>query len=117
MSQDFNQDNITPTEKPQESGEEVKKDLKGLAGSVKRFLSELLDIRTNTDQEATKEAIIADIPFKGHTSWILICSIFIASIGLNANSTAVVIGAMLISPLMGPILGIGLSIGINDIDI
>lgn len=116
MSQGLNQDNITPTEKPQESGEEVKKDLKGLAGSVKRFLSELLDIRTNTDQDATKEAIIADIPFKGHTSWILICSIFIASIGLNANSTAVVIGAMLISPLMGPILGIGLSIGINDID-
>ncbi len=85
-------------------------------GSVKKFLWELLDIRTNTDQEATKEAIIADIPFKGHTSWILICSIFIASIGLNANSTAVVIGAMLISPLMGPILGVGLSIGINDID-
>ena len=44
------------------------------------------------------------------------CSIFVASIGLNANSTAVVIGAMLISPLMGPILGVGLSIAINDID-
>ena len=116
MEEKLNQDNITPTEKPNESGEEVKKDLKGLFGSTKRFLSELLDIRTNTDQAATKEAIIADIPFKGHTSWILICSIFIASIGLNANSTAVVIGAMLISPLMGPILGIGLSVGINDID-
>ncbi len=116
MEEKFNQDNVTPTEKPTESGEEVKKDLKGLFGSTKRFLLELLDIRTNTDQAATKEAIIADIPFKGHTSWILICSIFIASIGLNANSTAVVIGAMLISPLMGPILGIGLSVGINDID-
>lgn len=116
MEEKFNQDNVTPTEKPSESGEEVKKDIKGLLGSTKKFLSELLDIRTNTDQEATKEAIIADIPFKGHTSWILICSIFIASIGLNANSTAVVIGAMLISPLMGPILGIGMSIGINDID-
>ncbi|UWX54252.1 DUF389 domain-containing protein [Maribacter litopenaei] len=99
-----------------DSGDEVKKDFQGLLGSVKKFLSELLDIRTNTDQDATKEAIIADIPFKGHTSWILICSIFIASIGLNANSTAVVIGAMLISPLMGPILGIGLSVGINDLD-
>lgn len=116
MQEKFNQDNITPTEKPSESGEEVKKDFKGLAGSIKKFLSELLDIRTNTDQAATKEAIIADIPFKGHTSWILVCSIFIASVGLNANSTAVVIGAMLISPLMGPILGIGLSVGINDID-
>lgn len=99
-----------------DSGEEVKKDFKGLVGSTKSFLSELLEIRSNTDASATKESIIQDIPFKGHTSWILICSIFIASIGLNANSTAVVIGAMLISPLMGPILGMGLSLAINDID-
>jgi len=94
----------------------MKADFQGFLESAKKFLQELLDIRTNTDQAATKEAIIADIPFKGHTSWILVCSIFIASIGLNANSTAVVIGAMLISPLMGPILGIGMSIAINDID-
>ncbi|MFS4456567.1 DUF389 domain-containing protein [Maribacter sp. 2304DJ31-5] len=116
MENNLNPDNARPTNQPQESGEDVKKDFKGLLGSTKRFLLELLDIRTNTDQDATKEAIIADIPFKGHTSWILICSIFIASIGLNANSTAVVIGAMLISPLMGPILGIGMSVGINDLD-
>ena len=116
MENNLNQDNITPNSNESSGSEEVKKDFQGLLGSVKTFLSELLDIRTNTDQQATKEAIIADIPFKGHTSWILICSIFIASIGLNANSTAVVIGAMLISPLMGPILGIGLSIAINDID-
>lgn len=100
----------------QDSGDEVKKDFKGLLGSVRRFLSELLEIRSNTDAVATKESINADIPFKGHTSWILVCSIFIASIGLNANSTAVVIGAMLISPLMGPILGMGMSLAINDID-
>ncbi|MEZ4811543.1 MAG: DUF389 domain-containing protein [Allomuricauda sp.] len=99
-----------------DSGEEVKKDFKGLLGSVQKFLSELLDIRSNTDPVVTKESIIADIPFKGHTSWILVCSIFIASVGLNANSTAVVIGAMLISPLMGPILGMGMSLAINDID-
>lgn len=116
MQENLGQDNITPTDNSKDTGENVKKDFQGLLGSVKKFLWELLDIRTNTDQQATKEAIIADIPFKGHTSWILICSIFIASIGLNANSTAVVIGAMLISPLMGPILGIGMSIGINDID-
>ncbi len=96
--------------------EDVKKEFKGFLGSTKVFLTELLDIRKNTDRGATKEAIIADIPFKGHTAWILVCSIFIASIGLNANSTAVVIGAMLISPLMGPILGIGMSIAVNDID-
>jgi uncharacterized hydrophobic protein (TIGR00271 family) len=99
-----------------ESGDQVKRDFKGLLGSVKSFLEKTLDIRANTDQEAAREAIIADIPFRGHTAWILICSIFIASIGLNANSTAVVIGAMLISPLMGPILGIGMSLAINDID-
>jgi uncharacterized hydrophobic protein (TIGR00271 family) len=98
------------------NSEEVKKDFKGLLGSVRRFLNELLEIRSNTDPAATKESIIVDIPFKGHTSWILICSIFIASVGLNANSTAVVIGAMLISPLMGPILGMGLSLAINDVE-
>jgi uncharacterized hydrophobic protein (TIGR00271 family) len=116
MENNQNQDKPTSSSNKGNGSEEVKKDFQGLLGSVKKFLSELLDIRTNTDQQATKEAIIADIPFKGHTSWILICSIFIASIGLNANSTAVVIGAMLISPLMGPILGIGMSVAINDID-
>ncbi|MBC2839582.1 DUF389 domain-containing protein [Robiginitalea sp. SC105] len=115
MEEKLNQDNLTPTESP-DSGDEVKKDFQGLVGSIRKFLSELLNIRSNTDQDAAKEAIIADIPFKGHTAWILVCSIFIASVGLNANSTAVVIGAMLISPLMGPILGIGMSIAINDID-
>jgi len=115
MSENLNNENNIPLSES-ESGEEVKKDIQGLLGSTKKFLSELLNIRKNTDQEATKEAIIADIPFKGHTSWILICSIFIASVGLNANSTAVVIGAMLISPLMGPILGIGLSLAVNDVD-
>ena len=100
----------------QEKGDEVKKDFKGLLGSARSFLSDLLNIRKNTDQEATRAAIDQDISFKGHTAWILVCSIFIASVGLNANSTAVVIGAMLISPLMGPILGIGMSIATNDID-
>lgn len=115
MENQFNQENVTPTSN-EERGEDVKKDFKGLLGSVRRFLYNLLEIRSNTDPVATKDAIIADIPFKGHTSWILVCSIFIASVGLNANSTAVVIGAMLISPLMGPILGMGMSLAINDID-
>ncbi|MGB0479849.1 MAG: DUF389 domain-containing protein [Flavobacteriaceae bacterium] len=94
----------------------VKADAKGLVASIKVFLIELLDFREDTDREATISAIKADIPFKGATAWILICSIFVASVGLNADSSAVVIGAMLISPLMGPILGVGLSIAINDID-
>ncbi|MGA9238194.1 DUF389 domain-containing protein [Robiginitalea sp.] len=100
----------------EEKGDEVKKDFKGLLGSARSFFSDLLNIRNNTDQEATRAAIDQDISFKGHNAWILVCSIFIASVGLNANSTAVVIGAMLISPLMGPILGIGMSIATNDID-
>ena len=112
----FSQDNTNGASGGNNSGEEVREDFRGLWSSTKRFTKELLDIRQNTDIDATKKAIIDDISFKGHTIWILICSIFIASIGLNANSTAVVIGAMLISPLMGPILGIGLSIATNDID-
>ena len=99
-----------------ESKENIKKDAQGLIANVKKFLKELLDFREDTDREATVQAIKNDIPFKGATAWILVCSIFVASIGLNANSTAVVIGAMLISPLMGPILGVGLSIAINDVD-
>jgi len=99
-----------------ESKENIKKDAQGLIADVKKFLNELLDFRDDTDRDATVQAIKNDIPFKGATAWILVCSIFVASIGLNANSTAVVIGAMLISPLMGPILGVGLSIAINDVD-
>lgn len=84
--------------------------------NIKQFLSELFDIRADSDRDATIEAVKKDIPFKGHTAWILIFSIFVASIGLNVSSTAVVIGAMLISPLMGPIVGIGLSVAINDVE-
>ena len=115
MNEDFNKNPLSADD-DKLSGEQAKKDFQGFLGSTKKFLSGLLNIRKDTDQEATKQAIIADISFKGHTIWILICSIFIASIGLNANSTAVVIGAMLISPLMGPILGVGMSIATNDID-
>ncbi|PVW13310.1 DUF389 domain-containing protein [Marixanthomonas spongiae] len=84
--------------------------------SIKKFFKELFDIRSDSDRDATIEAVKKDIPFKGHTAWILIFSIFVASIGLNVSSTAVVIGAMLISPLMGPIVGIGLSVAINDVE-
>lgn len=88
----------------------------GIWRSLRAFISELLDIRQDTDWEATIDAIKKDISFKGHNAWILIFSIFVASIGLNVSSTAVVIGAMLISPLMGPIVGVGLSVAINDVD-
>lgn len=100
----------------EEKKEAVKENARGFFASISHFFRELLDFREDTDRDATLAAIKTDIPFKGATAWILICSIFVASVGLNADSTAVVIGAMLISPLMGPILGIGLSIAIHDID-
>lgn len=96
--------------------QDVKKEFSGFFGSIKQFLKELLEIRDDTNREGTVQQIKDGISMQGHTAWILVFSITIASIGLNANSAAVVIGAMLISPLMGPILGVGLSIGINDID-
>lgn len=110
------EENIGKEESVEQSKQDVQNDAKGLFESIKKFLVELLDFRHDTDHKATVEAIKADIPFKGATAWILIFAVFVASIGLNANSTAVVIGAMLISPLMGPILGVGMSIAINDID-
>ena len=112
----FSEDENNQDQKTKQSKDNVKKDAQGLVTSLKVFLTNLLDFRQDTDREATINAIKADIPFKGATAWILIFAVFVASIGLNANSTAVVIGAMLISPLMGPILGVGLSVAINDID-
>ncbi len=100
----------------QEKQENVKKDFRSFSASIKEFFLDLLDIREGTDKKETIQKIQDGIPVKNHTAWILVFSIIIASIGLNVSSTAVVIGAMLVSPLMGPILGIGLSIGINDID-
>ena len=81
------------------------------------FLGERFSIIDVAEPESTIAGIKKDVDFRGFALWILIFSIFIASIGLNVNSTAVVIGAMLISPLMGPIMGIGLSIGIYDFNL
>ena len=94
---------------------EVQQEAKGFFKSLLWFISTLLSIRKDTDYRATIQAIQDDISFRGATAWVLICSIFLASIGLNANSTAVVIGAMLIAPLMGPVLGVGVSLAINDL--
>lgn len=105
-----------PTENTDANNPTPVGDAKFIWASIKTFLFELLDIRLDTDRKGTIEDIKGNISMKGHTAWVLVFSITIASIGLNVSSTAVVIGAMLISPLMGPILGVGLSIGINDID-
>ncbi|MAX79307.1 MAG: TIGR00341 family protein [Crocinitomicaceae bacterium] len=81
------------------------------------YVKHLMNLKDGADIDQTIEGIKRDIDFKGHSIWILIASIFIASIGLNVNSAAAVIGAMLISPLMGPILGAGLAIGTNDFEV
>lgn len=83
--------------------------------SFKAFLKDRFNL---SDEQAGVEEVIQSIRqsiyFRGTNLWVLIFAIFLASIGLNMNSTAVIIGAMLISPLMGPIMGIGLGAGIND---
>ncbi|MDQ3142126.1 MAG: TIGR00341 family protein [Bacteroidota bacterium] len=67
------------------------------------------------DYQNVIDSIDKDVVFKGTNLWVLVFAIFIASLGLNVNSTAVIIGAMLVSPLMGPIMGLGLGMAINDI--
>ena len=87
---------------------------KRILAILRPLVIDRLQIRDLAEPEATIEGIKKDIEFRGFNVWILVFSIVIASIGLNVDSTAVVIGAMLISPLMGPIMGFGLGVGIND---
>lgn len=65
-------------------------------------------------EEETIAGIEEGVSFQGAKLWILVLAIFVASLGLNTNSTAVIIGAMLISPIMGPIIGMGLGVGVYD---
>ena len=95
---------------------DIKKNASGLFNGIFIFIKSVFRFNNDIDKNATINSIKNDISMRGTTAWILICSILIASVGLNADSTAVVIGAMLISPLLGPILGLGLSISTNDID-
>ncbi|GAB1307551.1 DUF389 domain-containing protein [Urechidicola sp. KH5] len=112
------QDNSTSNNQEQKQGQEEKtsNDFSTIWNDFKVILVSILEIKSDTDKKGTIQDIKDGISMKGHTAWVLIFSILIASIGLNVSSPAVVIGAMLISPLMGPILGVGLSIAINDID-
>lgn len=92
--------------------------MKKILFAIKEFLADRFNLgEDKADEQLIVDAIKREVHFKGTNLWTLIFAIFIASIGLNVNSTAVIIGAMLISPLMGPIMGIGLGIGINDFDL
>ena len=81
------------------------------------LIREIVNIDTYIDTDAAERSIRNNVEFKGPNAWILAVAIIIASVGLNVNSTPVIIGAMLISPLMGPIFGLGLGLGINDINL
>ena len=78
------------------------------------YIKSLASIAEDTDSETTITNITKGVEFRADNVWVLFFAIIIASVGLNVNSTAVIIGAMLVSPLMGPIMGLGLSIGISD---
>jgi uncharacterized hydrophobic protein (TIGR00271 family) len=69
------------------------------------------------DRQKTLDSVKSNISFTGANLWILACAILVASVGLNVNSTAVIIGAMLISPLMGPIVASGFALGMYDFDL
>ena len=86
-------------------------DFNNIWNVIKGYFNVLPD---KEDEQETIHQISSGVVFHGANLWVLIFAIFIASLGLNVNSTAVIIGAMLISPLMGPIIGMGLAVGIND---
>ncbi len=89
-------------------------DLKAFSGAIKDYFDLTSFLLPQAEAE---ETIREGVSFRGTNLLVLIMAIFIASLGLNVNSTAVIIGAMLISPLMGPIIGLGLAVGIQDFDL
>ena len=82
--------------------------------NARKFLREQLSLNDYIDVRAASENIRNNIPFRGPNIYILFVAIVIASVGLNVNSIPVIIGAMLISPLMSPIIGFGMGLGTND---
>ena len=89
----------------------------GIFQKITTLVRETLNLNGHIDTDAAERSIRNNIEFKGPNAWILAVAVIIASVGLNVNSIPVVIGAMLISPLMGPIFGIGLGLGVNDIQL
>lgn len=92
--------------------------MKNYLKNIKRVLGVYFNLlHDKEDEQAVIEQVKGNVVFRGTNLWILMFAILIASLGLNVNSPAVIIGAMLISPLMGPIIGMGLSVGISDIEL
>ena len=104
----------TPKKGNSSQGEPLLFKFKDIPRYLKSYLVDVIDLKKGVDTQATITDIKQNSSLAGANAWMLMCSIVIASIGLSQNSQALIIGAMLISPLMSPILGIGVSIGIND---
>lgn len=88
-----------------------------LLKDIRELFKSTVNLNGYIDTEKAEQSIRSNIVFKGPNAWILAIAIIIASVGLNVNSIPVVIGAMLISPLMGPIFGLGLGLGVNDMNL
>ena len=88
--------------------------MKNIIRRILIYLKSLIHIADEIDYENASTSIRKNIAFKGTNVFILACAIIIASVGLNVNSIPVIIGAMLVSPVMGPILGFGLGLGTED---
>lgn len=89
----------------------------GIFQNIRQLIKDTANLTGYIDTEAAEKSIRGNIYFRGPNAWILAIAIIIASVGLNVNSIPVVIGAMLISPLMGPIFGLGLGLGVNDMNL
>ncbi len=90
--------------------------------SIPKQILSFLSKKFNLDDDHAEHSLVIEninksVEFKGTNLWILIFAIVVASVGLNVNSTAVIIGAMLISPLMGPIMGLGMALALNDFEL
>ncbi|MFI3296195.1 MAG: TIGR00341 family protein [bacterium] len=109
----FNNKNLDTNNSPIEQHKLVDM-IKATAIGIWHYIKELINLSEDTDSEMTIANINKSVEFRGDNVWVLFFAIIIASVGLNVNSTAVIIGAMLVSPLMSPIMGLGLSVGIND---
>ncbi len=108
----------TPPKEPEKKENEENATIGEKVNSFSSRVKELLNVsKEKEDPYETIEQIRKDSNFFGSKLWILIGAVLVASLGLNVNSTAVIIGAMLISPLMGPIIGFGTALGIYDFEL
>ena len=106
--------NATPNQGPQSESTDQKINILDIKDYFVKLIKDFIDLSHGVDKWGTIREIKSNQSMSGANAWMLMCSIVIVSIGLNLNSQAVIIGAMLISPLMAPILGIGLAVAIND---